>query len=156
MKSDRILRNVTDFLERGWSSGLRRARTPTQARRPRPQLHLLELRDPLRVADLGHVDAAFMVHADAVARSQRPMPGPSLSAAADDDVDSGISTIRDKKALILVPTYLRSGKWNSIADRPSRETVPQAVIALLKATAPRVSQAVGRPREGKQCPSATA
>ena len=61
---------------------------------------------------------------------------PSLNANVDDDVGSGIDIIRDKKALILVPTYLRSGKWSSIAARPFRENVPQAVTSFREAAAP--------------------
>ena len=61
---------------------------------------------------------------------------PSLSEAVEDDVDSGMDIVRDKKALILVPTYLRSGKWSSVATIPYRENVPEAVSAFRDATTP--------------------
>ena len=61
---------------------------------------------------------------------------PSLSANVDDDVASAMDVVRDKKALILVPTYLRSGKWSSVATLPNRENVPEAVSTFREATTP--------------------
>ena len=61
---------------------------------------------------------------------------PSLNTGIDDDVDSGMDIIEDKKALILVPTYQRGMNWSSVAALPSREDVPQAVRAFREAAAP--------------------
>ena len=59
---------------------------------------------------------------------------PSVNAQVDDDVDVGMDIVRDKKALILAPTHVRGEKWNSVAFRPSREEVPQAVTEFRNAT----------------------
>ena len=61
---------------------------------------------------------------------------PWANVNVDDDIASGMDIIRDKKALILVPTYRRSEKWSSVASRPSRENVPQAMSAFRDVTAP--------------------
>ena len=61
---------------------------------------------------------------------------PSINASVNDDVVSGMDIIRDKKALILVPTFFRAEKWNSVATRPFREDVPKAVSAFREAAAP--------------------
>ena len=61
---------------------------------------------------------------------------PSLSSDADDDIAVSMDVIKDRKALILAPTNLRREKWNSIAECPSREGVPQAVAAFLNTANP--------------------
>ena len=61
---------------------------------------------------------------------------PSTNTSVENDVDSGIDIIREKKALILVPTYLRGEQWSSVAARPFRENVPQAVSEFREAAAP--------------------
>ena len=71
-----------------------------------------------------------------VGECERLVLVPSLSANVDDDVDAGMSIISDKKALILVPTYLRSGKWSSVVTIPHRENVPEAVRTFREATTP--------------------
>jgi len=44
-----------------------------------------------------------------------------------DDTAIAKELIRDKKALILVPTYARAGKWQGVAEPPSRDEVAQVV-----------------------------
>ena len=95
----------------------------------------------LRAADtfaraFGREPERFVSPSTTAGECERMILVPSVSANVDDDVASGIDIIRDKKALILVPTYLRSGKWSSIAAPPSRESVPQTVSAFREAAAP--------------------
>ena len=53
---------------------------------------------------------------------------PSILDETEDDVDSSIRLLRDRKALILVPTYSRSAKWSSIAEPPPRDEVAETVM----------------------------
>lgn len=84
----------------------------------------------------GREPERFVSPSTTVGECERMVLVPSLNANVDDDVDSAIDIIRDKKALILVPTYLRSERWNPIAAPPSRTNAPEAVSAFREATAP--------------------
>ena len=54
-----------------------------------PGLDLLELRDAQGVADLRDVDAAFVVHAEAVADGQGPLAGAFVAKIAGDRLAAG-------------------------------------------------------------------
>ena len=86
------------------------------------------------VRAFGREPGRFVSPSTTAGECERLILVPSLSANVDDDVDSGMDIIRDKKALILVPTYLRSGKWSSVATIPYRENVPGAVSTFREAT----------------------
>ncbi len=88
------------------------------------------------VRAFGREPERFVSPSTTVGECERMILVPSLNANVDDDVDSAIDIIKDKKALILVPTYLRSEKWSPIAAPPSRTNVPEAVSAFREAAAP--------------------
>ena len=95
----------------------------------------------LRAADafaraFGREPERFVSPSTTAGECERLILVPSINVDVVDDIDSAIDIIRDKKALILVPTYRRSGKWSSVAARPSRENVPRAVHAFRDAAAP--------------------
>ena len=60
---------------------------------------------------------------------------PSAVTAVDDDIESAKEVIRDQKALILVPSFVKGAEWTDIAP-PSRENVPQAVESFRNAAPP--------------------
>lgn len=62
---------------------------------------------------------------------------PSVAEGVEDDVSSAKETIKDKKALILTPSFRRGTGWRDIANLPSRQEVPQAVNSFRRAAGPR-------------------
>ena len=95
----------------------------------------------LRVPDafvraFGREPEHFVSPSTTAGECERMILVPSLNENVDDDVGSGLDIIKDKKALILVPTYIRSGKWSSIAAVPSRANVSEAVSAFREAATP--------------------
>ena len=88
------------------------------------------------VRAFGREPECFVSPSTTAGECERLILVPSLCANVDDDVDSGMDIVSDKKALILVPTYLRSGKWSSVATLPYRENVPEAMSKFREATTP--------------------
>ena len=88
------------------------------------------------VRAFGREPERFVSPSTTVGECERMLLVPSLNANVDDDVDSAIDIIKDKKALILVPTYHRSERWDPIAAPPSRTNAPAAVSAFREAAAP--------------------
>ena len=52
---------------------------------------------------------------------------PSAVKGVDDDIASAKEVIKDQKALILVPSFYRGGKWADISPLPDREGVSAAI-----------------------------
>ena len=61
---------------------------------------------------------------------------PSAVEGVDDDLASAKEVIRDHKALILVPSFSRGGKWADTASPPTRETAPEAIGSFREAAPP--------------------
>ena len=61
---------------------------------------------------------------------------PSAVQAADDDIASAKEIIKDKKALILVPSFARGNEWANIGAPPRRDSVPQSVDSFRNAAPP--------------------
>lgn len=61
---------------------------------------------------------------------------PSRLASCEDDVELTKQLLSDRKALIMVPTYARAGKWAGFAVPPDREHVTEAVNAFKAETTP--------------------
>lgn len=55
---------------------------------------------------------------------------PSKLDNVSDDVETAISVIENRKALIIVPTYLRAKKWQTVVEPPPKESVSEYVAAF--------------------------
>ncbi len=71
-----------------------------------------------------------------VGECERMILVPSVTESVEDDVYFGKDTIKNKKALILTPSYRRSNTWKDIANIPARQEVPQAVTRFREDAAP--------------------
>ncbi len=79
---------------------------------------------------------------------------PSAVAEGDDDVAPAQEIIRDRKALILVPSFARGAKWAETAVLPGREDVSRAVESF-RGSAPPAKLALAARYDGIDLPGDT-
>ena len=61
---------------------------------------------------------------------------PYVVEAEDDELETAKEVIKEHKALILVPSYLRAEQWTDIASPPPREAAREFIDSFREATSP--------------------
>lgn len=84
----------------------------------------------------GRVPEKMIAPSTTAGECERMILIPANSDAEAADIESTIDVIRDRKALILVPTYRRSEQWKRIASPPTQAQVTDAFNAFRIASEP--------------------